>query len=404
MRIYDDGCDLCPLGASSAKVCYPGEGASNPRVLIVGDNPSKGDEEAGHSFRDDRAQLLAKTLKSVGFSLGKNGDVFVTYAVKCFPWGKASIKDAKICAENYLHKEIAHHTPELVITLGKAAQVAVLGNSSPLSKTHGKLFEYDRDGVTCQVMPVDHPFAVLMNPSKYDIWHADLKRAYQVLHSQGDPYWSKKKVQRYNFVPILSKTHLEQVVYSDLKKFRGKPLVFDNETSGLDDAIFRPDFRFFTLQFGVCDTKVKENNDTLPVYILPIHSQHWDFTGDAWLEDIRPILQDLFAPGAFKFVAHNAKYDAKVLWRFKIPVLIDACSMVLWADEHGEASASLKEIAYQVTDIGGYEKEMEEYFKEHGTYDAPPEILNIYGGLDIIVTRYLYFELAQTILKKTKRI
>ena len=75
---------------------------------------------------------------------------------------------------------------------------------------------------------------------------------------------------------------------------------------------------------------------------------------------------------------------------------------MLWSNAHGEAPMSLKEIAYQVTDLGGYEKKMEVYFEEHGTYDAPPEILVPYGGLDVVVTRHTMFEMDNTIMKENR--
>ncbi len=412
--LYDHKCGLCPLFKDNYSVCLGGVGnASNPKLVIVGDAPSR-DEDAvfeAYTTNDQRARLLLKVLKAVGLSIK---DCYATYLAKCCPRGSLKVKEARVCYEEYLKRELNVLRPELILALGKTVQQVLLRNTASIAKTHGKLFPFvhvgeDEDGEevevwSTRVMPVEHPFAVLLNPARYDGWLADFKRVKEILGGEGDPFYTPSKLDRYTFDLIDSIDKLRQVINTLELMYRGSYIAFDVEASGLDDVIFTPDFKWFTLQFGVVDLARKAKNDSLPVYIVPVDSAHFACCrGKTWKRDVIVELQNLFG-GPFKFIAHNAKYDQKVLWRHEIPVFSDACTMVLWANRYGEASMSLKDIAYQVTDIGGYEGLMDDFFAEHNTYDAPPDILLPYGGLDVVVTRHLFYRLEREVLRKTKKV
>jgi len=409
MSLYDKKCKECPLHLNPGRTCISGTGnsKSSVKVVVVEDAPSREESEGfrinpkrikrilGKPYTDDRAELIASVLKDIGF---KKGEVWCTYALKCNPKGKVKIKDVHTCAEKYLVKELDLLKPELIICFGKSAQVAVLKMNSALAKTHGRLFDYEGDGWSCKVMTVDHPFAIISSPGKEDTWRADLARAYAFLKSPDSPFWEKEKLDRFNFVEITSIDHLKEVVKDLTKEHRGSYLAVDVEASGLDDDIFRKDFKMYTVQFGIVDMEEKANNDTNPVYILPFMSEHFDVCeGTGWQDKCKKVLTRLFEEDRFKLVAHNGKYDLKVLNRFGIETYLQWDTMILWANVHGEASMSLKEIAYQVTDLGGYDVEMAEYFKEHKSFDAPPELLIPYGGLDIVSTRHLLHELSSSI-------
>ena len=363
----------------------------------------------GRTFGDQRGQLLQEVLDEVGIQTGGDGEVFATYVVKCFPSGKIKAKDARTCSDVYLMKEIFKHKPALILSLGKTAQVAVMKDATPLSKTHGKMFdhtfEFEGKEFSTKVMPIEHPYAILSEPTKLDPWMADIRRAKTVLYSEGDPYWHDDKLERFDFRVIDSVSRFKEVARELTSEAKGRYMTLDVEASGLDDVMMKPDFKVFTLQFGIADMENKAANDDLPVYILPLQSAHFPVCRDPrWLPKVTGMLNHFLDLRYFQLVAHNGKYDLKALRRIGVYSFLAWDTMMLWSNAHGESPMSLKEIAYQVTDLGGYEKKMEAYFEEHGTYDAPPEILVPYGGLDVVVTRHTMFEMDNTIMKENRRI
>jgi hypothetical protein len=246
-------------------------------------------------------------------------------------------------------------------------------------------------------MAIDHPFSVLSTPSKLDPWVADIRRAKAVFSSEGSPYWDDSKMDRFDFRVIESARQFKEVARLLTRDHKGEYLAIDIEASSLDDEMYTADFKVYCIQFGIVDLEgsgPNSPNDTNPVYLLPLQSEHWSGGSDPnWLGKMRDMLNELLHPRYFKIVAHNGKYDLKGLRRIGVDkCMLDRDTMMLWANIHGESPLSLKEIAYQITDLGGYEKKMDDYFEEHGTYDAPPELLTTYGCLDIVVTRHLFRE------------
>ena len=396
--IYNRSCALCPLHETNGATCISGRGnlANTGGVFIVGDAPSRDEAPRGFSFSDEQGRLVIEALKEAGIPVGNTGDVFATNAVKCYPNGKIKVKDMKTCADTYLMAELDRFKPSLIIVLGKNAQIAVTRNNTAIAKTHGKLQDFEREGWSSQVIAIDHPFSVLSTPAKLDPWMADIRRAKAVYNSEGSPYWDDSKLDRFDFRVITTARHFRKVARDLIDNHKGEYLAIDIEASGLDDRMFQSDFRVYSLQFGIVDLEgsgPNSLNDTAPVFIIPLQSEQWSVT-ERWLSMMRDMLNEFLHPRYFKTVAHNAKYDLKGLGRIGVDkVMADRCTMMLWANLHGESPLSLKEIAYQITDLGGYEKKMDEYFKEHATFDAPPELLTTYGCLDIVVTRHLMREL-----------
>lgn len=405
-KLYDRNCTLCPYHSNDGVTCIYGAGnTKNPAIMVVGDAPGYQEAMQGKPYGDQQGTLISEALQEVGIETGRDGDVYATYAVKCFPSGKVKIKDARTCAENYLLKEIVKFKPDLILALGKTSQIVLLSNTAPLSKTHGKIFEakfeLEDEVVETKVMPIEHPFSVLQSPAKLDPWLSDLRRAKAVFYGEGNPYWSEDKLSRFNFQVIKSERHFKQVAKYLTDNYKGACLAIDIEASGLDDDIPRDDFAVYCVQFGVVDLEDRAENERLPVYVLPIQSEQFAVCSDSmWADKCRFLLGHFFSERYFRLVGHNLKYDLKGLHRLGVPAQGYWDTMMLWANTHGEAPMSLKEIAYQVSDLGGYEEKMVEYFEEHGTYDAPEEILVTYSALDIVVTRLLMYDMHNGILQE----
>ncbi len=399
MSLYDSSCTKCLMGSNGYATCIHGIGSKRKDIdiVVVMDAPSI--EEGASPFSDNRARLLARMFKQVGLNPGASGKVWFTYVHKCAAVNpktnraaKVKLKDAKICAEAYLEQEIKIINPKIILCLGKVVQSVVLKNNTSVAHTRGKLVKAIFGEWEGLAMVLDHPFAILQSPAKESMFIQDLQGVVKVLKGES-PFWEKSKQHRFDFVPITSVNQFIQIK-EELFKTQHKYLAIDVEASGLGRDLYLKDFKVYTLQFGVVDLANTHNNYTNPVYILPIQSKHFLCTQQndpGWICQIKPVINNLLSRKRFHLVAHNGKYDLKALRSAALGVYsyLQWDTMMLWANFYGEASMSLKEIAYQITDIGGYDKEMEAYFKEHGSYDAPQDILLPYGGLDIVVTRLL---------------
>jgi len=404
-EFYNPDCELCIIGdtmPSNRRACIAGVGNAKSKIVVVRDSPTKVESEGtprkgggrgvAYSENDEQGELVRKSLEKVGFKVGNKGDVWATYTMKCFPDGIKKISYFSECYKHYLKKELEFIKPELILCMGKSSQQVLLELSTGLAKTHGRLFDYEGEGWSCKVMPLEHPFSVISRPGKLASWESDLARAYAYFKNPGeDPYWNASKKERCDFREVSTEKDLGKMLEYFKTKPKGSYLAVDVETSGLDDQMFKDDFKMFTIQLGVVNMEDSDANYEDPVFIIPFMSQHFPICQEKeWLELVKEELNTLFSEEVgLQVVAHNGKYDLKVLKRFGIEAYLAWDTMILWANEHGEASMSLKDIAYQVTDLGGYDGEMAEYFGEHDTFDAPPELLIPYGGLDVVVTRLL---------------
>ena len=412
-EFYNPDCELCIIGdtmPSNRRACIAGVGNAKSKIVVVRDSPTKVESEGtprkgggrgvAYSENDEQGELVRKSLEKVGFKVGNKGDVWATYTMKCFPDGIKKISYFSECYKHYLKKELEFIKPELILCMGKSSQQVLLELSTGLAKTHGRLFDYEGEGWSCKVMPLEHPFSVISRPGKLSSWESDLARAYAYFKNPGeDPYWNASKKGRCDFREVSTEKDLNKMLEYFKSKPKGSYLAVDVETSGLDDQMFKDDFKMFTIQLGVVNMNDSDANYEDPVFIIPFMSQHFEICQEKeWLELVKKELNTLFSEEVgLQIVAHNGKYDLKVLKRFGIEAYLAWDTMILWANEHGEASMSLKDIAYQVTDLGGYDAEMAEYFGEHDTFDAPPELLIPYGGLDIVVTRCLLHNLSSSI-------
>ena len=107
----------------SPKMPVHGDGAKG--VLIVGDFPSKEDDEQGRPFGGESGQYLRQRLGQIGVRLDR--DTWTTNALICTPsWkGKADTKTIGYCNPN-LRQVLSDLKPRVVLTLGHYALTSVL--------------------------------------------------------------------------------------------------------------------------------------------------------------------------------------------------------------------------------------------------------------------------------------
>jgi len=129
-------------------------------VMVVGQAPSRTDNELGLTYQGPAAKRLISWLEKAGIRRGEIGSaVYMTALTKCFPGrlpGKSTDRppsqaELTACAP-WLEKELELVKPRLIIPMGKMAIDRLLKPSLPLDKRIGLKFEWNG----AVVIPLPH--------------------------------------------------------------------------------------------------------------------------------------------------------------------------------------------------------------------------------------------------------
>src|ERR671925_239251 len=129
-------CRRCRQRASGNAVI--GEGSSDPDVVFVGEAPGRMEAESGRPFVGRAGQWLRRAIQSIGLD---ENSVYLTSALKYRPaHGKPSQTDI---AHGRIHllQQLDVLDPRIIVLLGNAACLSVLGEKVAVHKRHGSVIE-----------------------------------------------------------------------------------------------------------------------------------------------------------------------------------------------------------------------------------------------------------------------
>ena len=176
-------CRLCPLWQPATQTVF-GEGPSQARIMMVGEQPGDQEDLAGRPFVGPAGQMLDRAIAEAGIDRKL---VYVTNAVKHFkfePRGKRRIHatpdrtEIEAC-RFWLDQERDLLKPAMTILLGASAARAVLGRTVTISRERGRPIPLDHG----QAMVTTHPSYLLRLPDEdarireYRNFVADLRAA-----------------------------------------------------------------------------------------------------------------------------------------------------------------------------------------------------------------------------------
>jgi DNA polymerase len=158
-------CTRCPLHASATQAVF-GEGPSDARVMMVGEQPGDQEDLAGRPFVGPAGQLFDRALARAGIDRDR---IYVTNAVKHFkfePRGKRRLHKTPAQVEIeacrfWLEQEIRRIGPALIVALGATAAYSVLGKPTPVRRNRGRIISVSDD---TQVLITVHPSYLLRIP------------------------------------------------------------------------------------------------------------------------------------------------------------------------------------------------------------------------------------------------
>jgi uracil-DNA glycosylase len=155
-------CRACDLWRNATQTVF-GEGPSQARLMLVGEQPGDQEDRQGHPFVGPAGRVLDQGLDEAGIDRRR---VYLTNAVKHFRFtvrGKRRLHEKPNAAQvracrPWLEAEIAVVQPRLIVLLGATAAQAVMGPDFRVSKQRGEVLP-SPFGVP--VLATVHPSSIL---------------------------------------------------------------------------------------------------------------------------------------------------------------------------------------------------------------------------------------------------
>ena len=169
-------CRQCELHKGRTRLVF-GSGNATAELMFVGEAPGKNEDLQGLPFVGRAGKILDDLLGSIDM---ERKEVFIANVLKCRPPGNRDpkIDEISTCKE-YLFEQINIIDPKIICTLGKYSTQLILDTSHGITGLRGKVFH--RDGRT--ILPINHPAAVLYNPSRIEILQNDFLKIKDLLGS-----------------------------------------------------------------------------------------------------------------------------------------------------------------------------------------------------------------------------
>lgn len=186
-------CQACALG-TQRRQAVPGMGDTQPDWLIVGEAPGEEEDRQGLPFVGRSGQLLDKMLRAMGLS--RTQGVYIANVIKCRPPLNRNPEPQEVAqCSPYLLRQIALLRPKIVLTMGRFAAQAVLGQGGcyaaealhrlPLGQLRGRIHQAQLGALNLPVVATYHPAYLLRSPAEKAKAWADLCLAMEVYAQQG---------------------------------------------------------------------------------------------------------------------------------------------------------------------------------------------------------------------------
>jgi DNA polymerase len=163
-------CQLCKTRTNTV----PGEGVSQPLVMVIGEGPGADEDAKGRPFVGRAGQLLDKMLSSIGLSREKN--CYIANVIKCRPPDNRDPQpDETIACAPFLARQIQLLQPHFILCAGRIAAHTLLNTTESIGKLRGKFINFQAGGREIPFIVTYHPSALLRNEDfKRPAWE-DLK-------------------------------------------------------------------------------------------------------------------------------------------------------------------------------------------------------------------------------------
>jgi uracil-DNA glycosylase family 4 len=147
----------------SAKNTVFSDGVIGVPLMVVGDVPSREDDQEGRAFAGPAGELLDKMLAAIGLNRSESA-----YLACLLPWrplgnSKPDEHMLSVC-KPFLEKHIELAKPKFVLRMGGAAGKALFGTADSISRQRGKWQDLNFGDQTVATVATYHPAYLLNQP------------------------------------------------------------------------------------------------------------------------------------------------------------------------------------------------------------------------------------------------
>src|SRR5947209_11051528 len=171
-------CQRCPLAETRTNVVF-GAGDADADLMFVGEAPGANEDRMGLPFVGQAGKLLDRLLEEIGL---ERGQVFIANLLKCRPPGNRDPQPGEIEAcQEYLMRQVGLIEPKMVCTLGNFSTKLLRGDSTGITRLHGRAEVRMIGPRAVRLYPLYHPAAALYTPSMLETLRSDFQRIPQLL-------------------------------------------------------------------------------------------------------------------------------------------------------------------------------------------------------------------------------
>lgn len=363
-------CTDCELSDNTDKPCLFGRGSKDSVIMFIQDCPSELESQKQKQFYGKICDKLRESIERRGIPID---DCYWTSLVKCplkDDYGDITAKMASPCLDR-LWAEIEVIDPDIIVPMGKQVLSRLIG-SVAITKLRGNAVEKEICGKTRVIMPIIHPRLAMKKPLYKTYILKDLDNLAD-LYENGF-----KQVSGVEYTYCETKENAIEVI----QKFQNSEwLCFDLETTGTNP--------FDKASKIVCISLCNKPHTGVTI---PLFHRESPIVGDDRLEVIAELKKLLENP-KIKKIAQNGKFDIKWLKYWLDIDVANFCFDTMLAHYLGVSeeagSQGLKAMAWEFTDMGGYDNDLDEYRSTlpkaiQYNYDYIPwEILRRYAAADV---------------------
>src|SRR5437763_2247215 len=176
-------CTKCPLHQGRTNAVF-GAGNADAELMFIGEAPGASEDRLGLPFVGAAGKLLDKLL--AGIELDRK-DVWIGNVLRCRPPDNRDPQPKEIEAcQGYLFEQVRLIEPTVICTLGNFSTKLLRGDTTGISRLHGREEVRVIGSRAVRLYPLYHPAAALYTPSMLETLRGDFERIPSLL-SQGAP-------------------------------------------------------------------------------------------------------------------------------------------------------------------------------------------------------------------------